>query len=300
MQDLIRIIILGLLQGVAELFPISSLGHTVIIPALLGWDSLVKSNNFLPIVVTLHLGTALALVMFYWRDWYALVRAFFVTALKGRIDADPMGKTIWLLIVGTIPVGLLGLFLKTPLEKLFSSPVIVSAFLFLNGAVLLIGERHRERIEPKGVDRFKQEQAFRTINDLTFVQAFFIGLSQSLALLPGLSRSGVTMVASLRAKLSHEEALRFTFLLATPVIFLAGLLEVPLLFKAPTTTLVAAIAGGVAAFLAAVFSVTFLERYFKVGRLTPFAIYCFAAGLVSFLIFAPVTLGWFHLPWAGQ
>lgn len=299
MQDLIRIVILGLLQGVAELFPISSLGHTVIIPALLGWDSLVKSDNFLPVVVMLHLGTALALVMFYWRDWYALVRAFFVTALKGRLDADPMGKTIWLLIVGTIPVGLLGLFLQKPLQSLFSSPVLVSAFLFLNGAVLLIGERQRERVEPKGVDRAKQERAFRTINDLTFVQAFFIGMSQALALLPGISRSGVTMVASLRANLSHEEALRFTFLLATPVILLAALLEVPQLFGAPNM-LVAAIAGGVAAFLAAIFSVTFLERYFKVGRLTPFAYYCFAVGLISFLIFAPATLGWFQLPWAGH
>jgi undecaprenyl-diphosphatase len=237
--------------------------------------------------------------MFYWRDWYALVRAFFVTAMKGRLDADPMGKTIWMLIVGTIPVGLLGLFLETPLKSLFSSPVLVAAFLCLNGAVLLIGELQRERVEPKGVDRFKQEQAFRTINDLTFAQAFFIGLSQSLALIPGISRSGVTMVAALRARLSHEEALRFTFLLATPVILLAALLEIPkYLLHAPHTTQLAALLGGLAAFLAAVVSVKFLTRYFRVGRLTPFAYYCFAAGLISFLIFAPVTLGWFSLPWA--
>ncbi len=305
MDELIKTILLGLLQGVAELFPISSLGHTVILPALLGWNSFIKSEDFLSIVVTLHLGTALALLLFYWRDWYALVRAFFVTALKGRLDADPMGKTIWLLIVGTIPVGLLGLFLDKPLKSLFASPVIVSAFLFLNGAVLLIGEMQRERIEPKGVERFKQEQAFRTINDLTFTQAFFIGLSQSLALLPGLSRSGVTMVAALRAKLSHEEALRFTFLLATPVILLAALLEVPKListkshYVAPSTQIAAAV-GGVVAFLAAIVSIKFLTRYFHVGRLTPFAYYCFAVGFVSFLIFAPVALGWFQIPWAGH
>src|SRR5260370_33118 len=231
MDELIKIVLLGLLQGVAELFPISSLGHTVLIPALLGWTSLVQSDTFLPFVVTLYLGTGAALVLFDWRGWDALVRAFCKTALKGRLDAHPMGKSTWLLIVGTIPVGLLGIFLETPLKKLFASPVIVAAFLCANGAVLLFGELQRRRVEPKGVDRAKQEQAFVTINDLTFPQAFLIGFTQSFALLPGISRSGVTMVASLRANLSHEEALRFTFLLATPVIALAGLLEVPQLFS---------------------------------------------------------------------
>jgi undecaprenyl-diphosphatase len=187
------------------------------------------------------------------------------------------------------------------LKNLFSSPVVVSAFLCANGAVLLVGERQREGIEPKGVDRAKQEQAFLTINDLTFAQAFFIGLSQSLALLPGISRSGISMVAALRAKLSHEEALRFTFLLASPAILLAALLEIPKdLLPAPHSTQIAAVAGGVAAFLAAVVSVRFLSRYFRVGRLTPFAYYCFVAGIVCFFIFAPITLGWFSLPWAGH
>jgi undecaprenyl-diphosphatase len=304
-MELIQTIILGLLQGVAELFPISSLGHTVLISALLGWTSLVQSDTFLPIIVTLHLGTAAALVLFYWRDWAVLIRAFFKTALKGRLDADPMGKTIWLLIVGTIPVGLIGVFLETPLKKLFASPVIVAAFLCANGAVLLFGETQRRRVEPKGVDRAKQEQAFVTINDLTFSQAFLIGFTQSFALLPGISRSGVTMVASLRARLSHEEALRFTFLLATPVIALAGLLEIPQLFSTAThhvaqSTQIAAVAGGIAAFLAAIVSVTFLSRYFRVGRLTPFAYYCFFAGLICFFIFAPVTLTGSSLPWAGH
>ena len=305
MDELIKTVILGLLQGVAELFPISSLGHTVLFPALLGWNSFIQSDNFLSIVVTLHLGTAIALFIFYWRDWVALIRAFFKTALKGRLDADPMGKTIWLLIVGTVPLGLLGLFLADPLKNLFSSPVIVSAFLCCNGAVLLVGERQRERIEPKGVDRTKQEQAFLTINDLSFTQALLIGLSQSLALLPGISRSGISMVAALRAKLSHEEALRFTFLLASPAILLASILEVPQLISTKThyvsqTTQIAALAGGVAAFLAAIVSVRFLSRYFRVGRLTPFAYYCFVVGIVCFFIFAPITLGWFSLPWAGH
>jgi undecaprenyl-diphosphatase len=300
MGELIKVIVLGLLQGVAELFPISSLGHTVIIPGLLGWGNLTTQESFLPIVVTLHLGTALALLTFYLRDWLALVRAFFKTARTGRLDADPQGRTIWLIIVGTIPVGLLGLILEKPIKSAFFSvawPVLPAAFLFLNGAILLLGERLRQRQEPQGLDRAKQEQLFGRIEDLSFVQAFFIGLAQALALLPGISRSGVSMVAGMQAKLSHEEALRFAFLLATPVIGAAALLEVPKLAHAGTTTLVAAAVGGLVAALAAFLSVRFLTRYFQVGRLTPFAYYCLGAGFLSFAIFAPISLGLFHLPW---
>lgn len=293
MNQLIQIIVLGLLQGVAELFPISSLGHTVIIPGLVGWGNLIKDESFLPIVVTLHLGTAVALLSFYWRDWVALIRAFFVTATKGRLDADPQGKTIWLVIVGTIPVGFLGLFLQNPIQDAFFSsplPILPAAFLCLNGAVLLVGERLRERAEPKGLDRFKQEQAFATINDLSFVQAFLVGLAQAVALLPGISRSGITMVAGMQAKLSHEEALRFAFLLATPVIGAAGLLEVPKLFHVGGHTLVYALIGGVVAGIAAFISVKFLTRYFQVGRLTPFAYYCLGAGFLSFAYFSALAL----------
>lgn len=300
MDLLIKVIVLGLLQGVAELFPISSLGHTVIVPGILDWGNLVSQESFLPIVVTLHLGTAVALLCFYWRDWVALVRAFFKTAVKGRLDADPRGKTIWLLIVGTIPVGLLGLFLETPVKKLFFSapvPLLPAAFLFLNGVVLLGAERLRQRQEPRGVDRVKQESVFLHIDDLNFAQAFFIGLAQAAALVPGISRSGVTMAASMRAKLSHEEALRFTFLLATPVIGAAALLEVPKLFKADQTTQIAAVAGFFVALAAAWLSVRFLTRYFQIGRLTPFAYYCLGAGLLSFLFFLPLALGAFKLPW---
>lgn len=292
-QQLIQVIILGLLQGVAELFPISSLGHTVIIPGLLGWGNLIKSENFLPIVVMLHLGTAVALLFFYWRDWVALVRALFVTVGARRLDADPQGKTIWLVIVGTIPVGLLGLILQKPIQNVFFAspyPVLPAAFLCLNGAVLFLGERMRQHAEPSGLDRFKQERAFSKIEDMTFTQAFFVGLAQAAALIPGISRSGITMVAGLRAKLSHEEALRFAFLLATPVIGAAALLEVPKLLHAGTGTLVAALLGGIMAALAAFVSVKFLTKYFEVGRLTPFAYYCLAAGGLSFVYFAALAL----------
>jgi undecaprenyl-diphosphatase len=303
MTVIIQVIVLGLLQGVAELFPISSLGHTVIIPAYLGWGNLNTSPTFLPIVVTLHLGTALALLAFYWRDWAALLRAFGKTAIKGRLDADPEGRTIWLVIVGTIPVGLLGLFLQKYIQNTFFLarwPVLPAFFLFINGIILLLGERMRGRAT--GVKESQKESTIPEvgIDELSFPQAFLIGLAQSLALIPGISRSGVTMVACLRARLNHEDALRFTFLLATPVILAAGLLEIPYLFPASRTIQLAALLGGIVAAIAAFLSVRFLTRYFRVGNLTPFAYYSMGVGLISFFFFLPLALGWFTLPWAVQ
>src|SRR5690348_7347407 len=192
MDQLIKVIILALLQGVTELFPVSSLGHTVIIPAFLGWQSITNSEAFLPIVTVLHLGTTVALLCFYWRDWVALIRAFFKTVFSGRLDADPQGKTIWLVIVGTIPIGITGLLLQKPIETLFSAqwPLLPASFLCLNGAVLYVAEALRQRSEPANMDRAKQEQLYGRIEDLTFLQAFLIGLAQIFALLPGISRSG--------------------------------------------------------------------------------------------------------------
>jgi undecaprenyl-diphosphatase len=291
LSTLIRVIALGLLQGVAELFPISSLGHTVIIPGLLGWGNLIKDPTFLPLVVTLHLGTATALLCFFWRDWYELIRAFFRTALAGRLDADPKGKTVWLVIAGSIPAALLGLFLQKPIQALFFSsavPIVPAAFLVLNGAVLFVGERLRQRSEPGGLDRTKQEQAFKSIDDLSFPQAFLVGLAQAGALIPGISRSGITMVAGMGARLRHEEAAHFAFLLATPLIAAAGLLEVPKLTEPGNVHMLPyALIGGVVAGLAAFVSVKFLMRYFQVGRLTPFAYYCLAAGTLAVVVLAP-------------
>jgi undecaprenyl-diphosphatase len=300
MEQLIQILFLALLQGVTELFPVSSLGHTVILPALFGWGNLITAESFLPIVVTLHLGTAVALLAFYWRDWLVLLRALFKTIAGRSLEADPQGRTIWLVIVGTIPVGLLGLLLEKPLQRIFFAvpwPFLPAAFLCLNGMLLYIGERLRQRAEPAGLDRLKQEASFKHLGQLSFGQALLIGLAQSTALLPGISRSGISMVAGLRSGLTHEDALRFSFLLATPVILAAGLLEVPKLLHYDRATQLEALAGGVVAGIAAYLSTRFLVRYFKVGRLTPFAFYCLAAGFIAFCIFAPLSLGLFQLPW---
>ncbi|HEY7347344.1 MAG TPA: undecaprenyl-diphosphate phosphatase [Ktedonobacterales bacterium] len=304
MDQLIKVILLALLQGVTELFPVSSLGHTVIIPAFLGWWKLTTSDAFLPIVTVLHLGTTIALLCFYWRDWLALIRAFFKTIVARRLDADPQGKTIWLVIVGTIPIGITGLLLEKPIQEVFFQtqwPVLPAAFLCMNGAVLYVAEVLRQRSEPTNIDRAKQEQMYGRVEDLTFFQAFLIGVAQILALIPGISRSGITMVAAMRARLSHEEALRFAFLLLVPVIGAASLLEMPKLFHAGSEAVIDAAIGSVVSGLAAFFSIKFLARYFKVGRLTPFAFYCLGAGLLSFLVFVPLSLGWIQLPWApGQ
>jgi undecaprenyl-diphosphatase len=302
MDQLIKVIILALLQGVTELFPVSSLGHTILIPAFLGWESTTNSEAFLPIVTVLHLGTTVALLCFYWRDWLALIRAFFKTIFARRLSADPQGKTIWLIIVGTIPIVIAGLLLQKPLEALFSSqwPLLPASFLCLNGAVLYVAEALRQRSEPANLDRAKQEQLYARVEDLTFLQAFFIGVAQIFALLPGISRSGITMVAGMRAKLSHEEALRFAFLLLAPAIAGASVLEVPKLIHAGPDAVIDAAVGSVVAGVAAFLSIRFLTRYFKVGRLTPFAFYCLFAGLIAFLILVPLSLGLIHLPWASN
>ena len=321
-MDPVRVILLALLQGIAELFPVSSLGHTVIIPGLLGWGDLLRSDTFLPLVVTLHLGTAMALLTFFWRDWVNLLRGGVKVLIAGRFsrDVDPQGygRQLALVVVGTLPAGLIGVLLQKKLESLFGAPVLAAAFLCMNGAVLLAAERLTRRQRYARGQEFAQDakragvtlgatalqgggrdmpygqdsHADRSLDEMSFVQAALIGAAQALALLPGISRSGVTMVAGLSIGLSHESAARFSFLLATPIILAAGLLEIPKLFSSGTQTLVLAGVGGVIAGVAAYLSVRFLMRYFETKSLDPFAYYCVVAGLLAFLYFAGKT---FHL-----
>lgn len=298
----IQAIILAILQGITELFPISSLGHTVILTSLLGWKSFQGSDQFLPFLVLLHLGTAGALLVFYWRDWARIVRALVVTAAAGRVEADPNGRLAWLIVSGTIPAGLVGLFLEHPLRNLFASPIVAAAFLVVNGIILLAGERARrsavardpvltaagpvEAAQPGPILVDDEEAGRRRLAGLTLREAVLVGLAQALALIPGISRSGVTMVAGLLAGMNHEDSATYAFLLATPIIGAAGLLEVPKLFANPAANIPMALVGGVVAGIAAYFSVRFLTRYFETGRLDPFGIYCVVAGLGSLLLLA--------------
>lgn len=270
-------LILALLQGVSELFPVSSLGHTILVPALLQWHNIDRSApSFLAFVVVLHLGTALALIVFYRAQWAALVRALVASVVRGRLSNDPDERIGWLLVVGTIPVGLLGIALEHPVRQLFASPAPAALFLVLNGLVMFFGERLRRRQRTNGG---------RPLADLRYGQSVFIGLAQSAALLPGISRSGVSMVAGLLSDLDHEDAARFSFLLATPVILAAALLEMPKLFAPGAhVVLVQAVVGGIAAGIAAYASVAFLTRYFRSNDLRPFGWYCVVFGAICFIL----------------
>jgi len=276
----VQAIVLALLQGVSELFPISSLGHTILLPSALHWNNIDRADpTFLAFVVVLHLGTALALIVFYRHQWARIVRALVTSVIRGKLSDDRDERIGWLLVVGTIPVGILGLLFQEPVRALFGSPAPVAIFLAANGLVMFAGEtlRRRQLALPQRADR--------PIEHLSFAQSVLVGFAQSLALLPGISRSGASMVAGLLCDLDHEDAAEYSFLLATPVILAAALVEIPKL-TAPGAhvVLLQAIVGGVVAAIAAYASVAFLTRYFKSNDLRPFGWYCLLAGTACFIL----------------
>src|SRR5216684_2312509 len=281
-----QIIFLALLQGVTELFPISSLGHTVVLPGLFGWGDLVRNDRFLPLIVALHLGTSLTLVLYFRRDWLQVGRTLVTSVKEGEVRTGTEEWVSWLIIIGCIPAGLLGVFLEKPLKLLFASPLVAATFLVVNGSLLFLGEQMRRRTEGKSVSlpAKEREARFRPLASLTWKEAVLVGLAQSLALLPGISRSGATMVAGLGVRLNHEDAARYSFLLGTPLIGAAALLEVPQLLGQSTSTLLLVGVGMVLAGVAAYLSTQFLMKYFETGRLDPFAYYCWAAGLVALIV----------------
>jgi len=274
-------IVLGLLQGVSELFPISSLGHSVILAQLLGWNISANSNFFLTFLVGTHFATALVLLGFFWSDWVRIVKGL-GRSLRDREIADPDARLAWLLIVATIPAGILGLALEHKLRSVFTSATSASIFLMLNGVMLYGAELLRRRAPVDEVGDADERIAER----VGWPQAGAIGAAQSIALIPGFSRSGASMGGGLLVGLTNIDAARFAFLLATPIIFAAAILKLPDLLGSTGNgvrgqTLVGAICSAVTAYLA----VRFLMRFFHTNRLTPFAIYCLIAGFVSLLYF---------------
>ena len=273
-------VILGLLQGVTELFPISSLGHSVLLPGILGWQINQNASQFLIFLVATHFATALVLFLFFLNDWVRLIKGFF-KSLKEREISSPDAKLFWLLVVGTIPAGILGLLFEDEFKKFFGNPKFVAAALFLNGLLLFGGEwlrKHRAETSETGSDE--------RLAKLSWIQAAKVGTMQALALLPGFSRTGSAITGGLLNGLSHEDAARLAFLLATPVIGAAALLKLPELLVPENSgmfvpCLVGAVCSGVAAFLA----VKFLTKYFETKSLKPFAVYCLCAGLLSTLFF---------------
>lgn len=280
-------ILLSLLQGLTELFPISSLGHTVIVPGLLNWGDLVHDERFLPLITALHLGTSIALVIYFWRDWLQVCKTLALSVKEANVQTGTESWVNWLIIIGCIPAGLLGVFLERPLKALFASPIIAATFLMVNGLLLLLGEWwRRKNLRPKSSETLKEQEFHaRPLASLKWWEALLIGCAQALALIPGISRSGATMVAGLGARLSHEDAARFSFLLGTPLIGAAALLEVPQLFNVPGATFALILLGMVLSGVMAFLSTKFLMRYFQVGRLGPFAYYCLGAGALSLILF---------------
>ena len=275
--------VLGLLQGVSELFPVSSLGHSVILPQLLGWNIHQNDPYFITFLVATHLATALVLLGFFWRDWVRIVKGLGRSLRDRGIDpADTDAKLAWLLIVGTIPAGILGLLLEHKLRGVFASAASASAFLIVNGFMLFGAELLRRR-----APQVEQDDDARIARQVGWGGAFGVGAAQALALIPGLSRSGATMGGGLLVGLSNKDAARFAFLLATPIIGAAALLKLPDLAGSQGDgirgqALVAALCSALTAYLA----VRFLMRFFETNTLIPFAVYCVLAGTGCTLYFA--------------
>jgi undecaprenyl-diphosphatase len=334
----LQAVVIGLIQGLTELFPISSLGHTVLIPSWLGgtWATLVNQESraespYLAFIVGLHLATAVVLLGYYAKTWVRVIRGFFTSIATRRVESADQ-KLAWLLIIATIPVGVAGLVLEHPFRVLFAKPLAAAIFLTINGLILGAAEVLRRRraqeellaggvprrepvVQPVGMnqptrpagggahaarrpepsafrgernerDAMLDEAAEQRLASVGFKSALWIGASQILALFAGISREGVTMAGGLFRGLSHEDALRFSFLLSTPVILAAGLLKVsdltgPLGHDIRGQVVV----GSIAAAATSLFAVVFLARYFRTRTLTPFAIYCVAAGLISIIRF---------------
>ncbi len=272
---------LGLLQGVSELFPVSSLGHSVILPKLVGWNIHQNETYFLTFLVALHLATALVLLAFFWRDWVRIVKGL-GRSLRDREIRDTDAKLGWLLVVGTIPAGILGLTLQDSLRKFFASPEYASIFLACNGLLLYGAELLRRRAPVAAED--DDERIARTVG---WPQSFAVGAAQAIALIPGFSRSGASIGGGLLVGLSHKDAARFAFLLATPIILAAAVLKLPDLAGSQGNGVRGpALVGALCSALTAYLAVRFLMRYFETRTLTPFAIYCACAGTASAIYFA--------------
>lgn len=287
-------VVVGAFQGVTELFPVSSLGHSVLVPALIRgrWaqdlNVSAPKSPYLAFIVGLHVATAAALLVFFWRDWVRIV-AGLVSSLRHRRIQTSGERLAWLLVAATIPVGLAGLLLESTFRTTLGKPIPAAAFLLLNGFALYAGEVLRRRVAPAPAGpaaEAEQAHGGEAVDDrlgrLPLGRGVLIGCAQILALFPGISRSGITIVAGLWRGLSHEDAARFSFLLATPIILAAGLYKIPELFGPLGEGIFGqVVAGSIASFASAYFAVRYLTSYFETRTLTPFAIYCAVVGGAS-------------------
>ncbi len=270
-MDTLQAIVIAVVQGATELFPVSSLGHAVVLPALLHWHIDQQAPSFLPFLVMLHLGTATALLGYFWRDWWAV--AIGVLGLTDAHQVAESRRVFLLIVIATIPAVIVGFVLEHFFRRLFGAPVVAATFLIVNGALLLFGERLRAHTH-------------RPLSSLTMLDALTIGCWQCTALIPGISRSGATIVGGLLRGVDHEGSAHFSFLIATPIILGATVLEVPKLLHAgiPHGTFALAALAAVIAGVTALASTAFLMRYFRnhdAWALNPVAYYCGVIGVGS-------------------
>lgn len=290
MLSYFQAVVMGLLQGVTELFPVSSLGHSVIFPTLFGWTNLVKAQAnpesfFLAFLVGLHLATATALLVYYRKEWLRIFLGFFSSIRHRRIQSSDE-RLAWLLITATIPTGALALLFEHFFRTFFSKPLYAALFLMVNGVILLLGEALARRLKP--AEKTAEHNLTETEVNLTrvkFRDAALMGTFQTGALLAGISRSGISLIGGLVCKLNHQDAARFSFLMATPIILLAGLYKIPsdLLGHNGDGIRWQILVGSLVAFVAAYLSVRFLDRYFRKRTSTPYAVYCLIAGAAAFV-----------------
>ena len=269
----LQAIIMAVLQGVTELFPVSSLGHAVILPRLLNWGVDEKAPDWLAYLVVMHLGTSIALFVFFWRDWLSFLRSL-ISAPDARAKTDR--RTFFYVILATIPAVIVGALFRKLLGDAFAAPAIAAVFLIVNGFILYFGDRIGEEL-------------VGSLGQLNWKGALAVGFAQCLALIPGISRSGATMVAGVVAGLKHAEAARFSFLMGAPIILAANVYEAPKLMKEGATLGPVALLSGLAAGVVAYLSLAFLMRYFnrhEFEAMSPFAYYCWAAGVISLGIIA--------------
>jgi undecaprenyl-diphosphatase len=283
-------IVLGVLQGITELFPISSLGHTVLFPTLFGWNDLVhaqsqKESFWLAFVVLLHVGSAIGLLIYYRRDWVQIIAAFFRTLGKRRVDT-PTERLAWLIIVASLPAGVLGLIFEKQLRTITAKPEVAAIFLMVNGFLLFGFERFRKRAEVRELAEREGAKAdgARRLETLEYREGLLVGFAQSTALVAGISRDGVTMGTGLARGLDHSDSARFAFLLATPIILAAGIFKMPdLLGHLGDGIRGQAVVAMVVAAVTAVFTVSFLVKYFKTRTLVPFGVYCVLFGFAMLI-----------------
>jgi undecaprenyl-diphosphatase len=264
---------------------VSSLGHTVLIPQLFGWHNLVRSEDasesfYLAFVVGLHVANALALLVFFWKDWVRIVHAFFRTLHTRRVETSTE-RLAWLIVVATIPTGLLGLLLEHRVRTLLAKPLSAAIFLMVNGVILLAGERVRREsaVRELAAREGTTPEGSRRLDTLEYREAGIIGVSQTAALIAGISRDGIAMVAGLVRGLDNEDAAKFAFLLATPIILAAGIYKIPDLLGANGNGVRGQVlVGSIVTFFVSLLSVRYLMRYFKTRNLIPFGVYCLAFG----------------------